>query len=587
MYKHFGLYKLLFLLLLTLNRLRAIELQKRDPALVTSPSGDYEPMRAKCPEDFHLRGKVSGNVCARFSIAEENYINQKSKKSLSKWRSYLSLVNLTDFNIESFLQQAIDHDSNKANYNLPNFAFAMSGGSMRSLCLGASVLDAFDERNPNSIDAKIGGILQLANYASGLSGGAWLLGSWATSNFPRLPELNQTLWKLHKKNGLGDWNTIKKYPHIYNVIKKKKHAGFPTSMVDAWGRVLSKQFIDGPHEGEGVLWSSIRETESYKNQEYPFVIALSLSRPGSHMPVSISSPIYEYTSEDFSIWNPRLNASIPIEYLGSPSDSLIRSVPCTVGFDNAGFVMGLASNFFSYEDSPKHKKGFFSSLLGIFINDDDYEGKVPNTFKGLGHDSVLSFQDSDSDTLLMGDPGLASENIPLWPLIQPFRKLDVIIAVDSTADGKDPSRTHQRRYPNGTSLYMTYQKTQQPEYSAYQFPKIPNTLDGTFESLGFNKHPTIFGCDDHYKGPLVLYLPNYRAVADTDQESGQTTYPGELVDRFFQNGFAIASQNDGPTKDPEWPQCLACLLIDRKISLTNQTRTIQCQACFDRYCAKF
>ncbi|EGG04873.1 uncharacterized protein MELLADRAFT_108088 [Melampsora larici-populina 98AG31] len=559
MFKDFGQYGLVFLLLLTLNSLQAIELQRRDPALVTSPSGNYEPMRSKCSEDYHLRGKISGN--AQLSIAEENYINQKSKHSIPNWRKYLNLVNLTDFNIESFLQSTISkhEEISSISTSLPNFAFAMSGGSMRSLCLGASILDAFDERNPNSINAKIGGLLQLANYASGLSG---------------LPELNQTLWKLYKKNGLGDWNTIKSYPHVYKVIKKKKKAGFPTSMVDAWGRVLSKQFIDAPHEGEGVLWSSIRETESYKNQTYPFVIALSLSRPGSHMPVSIASPIYEYTSEDFSIWNPRLNASIPIEYLGSPSDSINQSVPCTVGFDNAGFVMGLASNFFSYQDSPKHKKGFFSSILGIFISDDDYEGKVPNTFKGLGQDTSFPFQDSDSDTLLMGDPGLASENIPLFPLIQPFRKLDVIIAVDSAN-------------PNGTSLYMTYQKTQQPEYSAYQFPKIPNTLDGTFESLGFNKRPTIFGCYDNYTGPLVLYLPNYRAVADTDEESGLTTYPGELVDKFFQNGFAIASQNEGPTRDLEWPQCIACLLIDKQILKLNQTRTLQCQGCFDRYCAKF
>ncbi|KAH9816824.1 lysophospholipase [Melampsora americana] len=567
---YFELYKLFLLLLLTLNHLRAIELQKRDTALVTSPSGDYEPMRSKCSENYHLRGKISGN--AKMSDLEESYINQKIQTSISKWRSYLNLIRFS-----------------KNQINLPNFAFAISGGSMRSLCLGASILDAFDERNPNSIDAKIGGLLQLANYASGLSGGAWLLGSWATSNFPRLPELNQTLWKLYQKNGLADWNTIKSYPHVYKVIKKKKKAGFPTSMVDAWGRVLSKQFIDDPNEGEGVLWSSIRQTESYKNQTYPYVIAISLSRPGSHMPVSISSPIYEYTSEDFSIWNPRLNASIPIDYLGSPSASLKENVPCTVGFDNAGFVMGLASNFFSYQDSPKHKKGFFSSLLGMFIEDDDYEGKVkyPILLKVLLKTLLLPFQDNDSDTLLMGDPGLASENIPLFPLIQPFRKLDVIIAVDSTADGKDPSRTHQRKYPNGTSLYMTYQKTLQPEYSNYKFPRIPNSLDGTFESLGFNKHPTIFGCDDDYTGPLVLYLPNYRAVADTDQESGLTTYPGELVDQFFANGFAIASQNDGPTWDSEWPQCIACLLIDKQILRLNQTRTLQCQACFDKYCAKF
>lgn len=42
-----------------------------------------------------------------------------------------------------------------------------------------------------------------------------------------------------------------------------------------------------------------------------------------------------------------------------------------------------------------------------------------------------AFPDTANDDILMGDGGLADENIPLFPLIQPSRKMDVIIAVDS------------------------------------------------------------------------------------------------------------------------------------------------------------
>lgn len=38
--------------------------------------------------------------------------------------------------------------------------------------------------------------------------------------------------------------------------------------------------------------------------------------------------------------------------------------------------MGLASNFFSYEDGPNRRKGFLASLAKVIINDEDYEGKV-------------------------------------------------------------------------------------------------------------------------------------------------------------------------------------------------------------------
>ncbi|KAG0147542.1 hypothetical protein CROQUDRAFT_42641 [Cronartium quercuum f. sp. fusiforme G11] len=562
---NFKLYILLFSHSLLYTPFQAADLQRRDRAFVTSPSGSYKPVRTQCPNDYYLRGEIPKE--AQWSAAEQIYVTEKSAQSIPLWREYLQRVNLTDFDIENFLESAV-RIGGRASETLPTFGFALSGGSMRSLCLGAAVLDAFDGRNEQALAAKVGGLVQLGTYASGLSG---------------LPSLNQTLWKLYEKHGLGDWNNVKHYPHAYHEVKKKKKAKFPTSMVDAWGRVLSKQFIDDSEGGEAVLWSSIRLTESYKNRTYPFVITLSLSRPGTHQPVSILSPLYEMTSEDWSVFNPRLNASIPIDFLGSPPDSLKSgSAPCVAGFENAGFIMGLASNFFSFEDSPNNKKGFLARLMSLFIDDEDYEGKVPNTFKGLGYHPEVPFADTDRDTLLMGDPGLASENLPLFPLIQPFRRLDLIIAVDSSL-----IIAHGIIDPNGTSLYMTYRKTQQPEYTGYRFPRIPNSLDGTFSKLGFNEHPTVFGCYEDDSTPLVVYLPNYKAVADTDYESGLTTYSGKLVDQFFANGFAIASQSDGPTKDPEWPACLACFLIDKQLKRDLKSQTLQCQECFDRYCAKF
>lgn len=78
-------------------------------------------------------------------------------------------MNLTDFDVETFLSEA-KTKGGKAGHTLPNFGFAMSGGSMRSLCLGAAVLDAFDGRNEKAVLAGIGGLVQLSTYATGLSG---------------------------------------------------------------------------------------------------------------------------------------------------------------------------------------------------------------------------------------------------------------------------------------------------------------------------------------------------------------------------------------------------------------------------------
>jgi lysophospholipase len=39
--------------------------------------------------------------------------------------------------------------------------------------------------------------------------------------------------------------------------------------------------------------------------------------------------------------------------------------------------------------------------------------------------------DSNSETLLLADGAMAQENLPLFPLLQPSRKVDVILAFDA------------------------------------------------------------------------------------------------------------------------------------------------------------
>ncbi|MBW0468242.1 hypothetical protein O181_007957 [Austropuccinia psidii MF-1] len=560
-------------------------LWRRDLALINSPSGNYAPIHSSCPEKLFLRAPKQGE--SHLYSAEYTYVKERAEKSIPLWREYLSRVNLSEFNIEKFLKKAEERGGLQAK-TLPNFGFALSGGGARALCLGGSILDAFDSRNEKANKAGIGGILQLANYAAGVSGGSWLLGSWSTSNFPRIPSLN---WRLTEQNDLWDWNIAKHYPKVYKVVKQKKKAGFPVSIVDAWGRILSRHFIaDGAEnsslQGVGVLWSSIRETKSYKERSAPFVLAVTISRPGEKKDFTPETPTYEFTPEEFGVWHPYLNASIPIEYLGSPSP-LFSSEPgaCVRGFDNAGFVMGMSSNIFSLGDAPSRtqSKPLFLKLLDAFISGEDFEGKVPNPFQGFG---TAGFQDKNREMLLMADCGFTRESIPVFTLIQPARKLDVIIAVDSNADGIDPEDPKTMAYPNGTALFAAYAKTSVSAFSGYRIPKVPNTFDGTFASGGYNKRPTFFGCNSGPQAPLIIYLPNYYATAKTNVLTEETTFEQEEIEAFLDNGFAIASQNAGPTKSTEWPACLACALIDNQVQRNGAQRTAQCEACFKKYCAK-
>lgn len=59
----------------------------------------------------------------------------------------------------------------------------------------------------------------------------------------------------------------------------------------------------------------------------------------------------------------------------------------------------------------------------------------------------------------------------------------------------------------------------------------------------------------------------------------------EEINGFFSNGFAIASQTEGETKDPRWPICLACAIIDRQLKRSGMKPPVECLNCFSYYCA--
>lgn len=106
---------------------------------------------------------------AQISPAEEAYVSKKAANSIGLWGEYLTRVNIPGLDVESLLFQATS-EGGVAGKSLPNFGFAVSGGGLRALCNGASVFEAMDGRNSKGLEAKVGGLVQLANYATGLSG---------------------------------------------------------------------------------------------------------------------------------------------------------------------------------------------------------------------------------------------------------------------------------------------------------------------------------------------------------------------------------------------------------------------------------
>ena len=104
------------------------------------------------------------------------------------------------------------------------------------------------------------------------------------------------------------------------------------------------------------------------------------------------------------------------------------------------------------------------------------------------------------------------------------------------------------------------------------------------------EHPTFFGCDDAGDAPLVLYLANTAPlgqVAVTNTSTLRFKYEADELQAMIDQSFDIATQGiplNGTQKDPEWPVCLACAVVDRARAKVGTPRSGTCESCMARYC---
>jgi len=147
----------------------------------------------------------------------------------------------------------------------------------------------------------------------------------------------------------------------------------------------------------------------------------------------------------------------------------------------------------------------------------------------------------DESTLTLVDGGEDLQNLPLHPLTQPQRNVDVIFAVDSSADTLKENGA--LNWPNGTALVATYARSLLPIANGTSFPAIPDV--NTFVNLGLNKKPAFFGCDFENTTaptPLVVYIPNAPYSYLSNVSTFQLDYTHQERGDIIQNGFNVGTQ---------------------------------------------
>ncbi|KAK2036509.1 lysophospholipase [Colletotrichum somersetense] len=556
-----------------------------DPrALPYSPSRGYAPAIVNCPA-------VSPSIrsASNLSPNETAWLTSRRSATVQPMRDFLTRASIPNFNAGAYIDESSPSQ-------LPNIGIAVSGGGYRALMNGAGFLAAADSRTPGSTSAGgIGGLLQSATYLSALSGGGWLVGSIFMNNFSSVVDLQQssTVWQFDNsiftgpKPGLID--TTKYWKNIVSQVNSKDKAGFAVSITDYWGRALSNQLIDDVDGGPAYTFSSIAESVDFQAGAQPFPILVANGRaPGERGNILPNATVYEFNPFELGTWDNTTFGFAPLPYLGSNfnSGSITAGGSCVRGFDQAGFVMGTSSSLFNQfllhnlsASESERVPDFVQSDLREILKAIDEDNKdtaqyAPNPFFGWNPSTNPT---ANSSQLTLVDGGEDHQNIPLEPLIQPNRAVDVIFAIDSTSD----TTFH---WPNGSALRATYNRA-----AENYFPPVPDA--NTFLNLGFNRRPTFFGCDasnftlssGQRLPPLIVYIPNAPYIAQSNVSTFDLKYDLNQRDAIIQNGYNVATQGNG-TLDAEWPVCVACAVLSRSLDRADQTVPAACATCFQRYC---
>lgn len=558
----------------------------------------YAPFEAACPSKNLLR--------------RGHLISQKETEWLQK-RHKITTKALIEFIEDKDI--GVDVKSLLANSSQPvNIAVSLSGGGYRALLVGAGEVAALDSRSRS--DSPLSGVLQLASYISGLSGGAWLLGLLTLQNWPAVLDvvLNNTLeiWDFSEDNQMIDtshpvsmaWDVISlnfkgllshlkfwdkpKGKGLKADIDSKEGAGFHTSITDVWGRALAHQlFMKEANWLNSVKWSDIREINAFANHEMPFPLLTALARKPNDYDLDFNSPVIEFNPFETGSFDTSLQAFFDTQYLGTKVENgKPTSGKCIKGFDNGAFIIGTSSSLFNeflntlvcedcHELNFAVKWAVKKLLLYFSKRKQDIALFNPNPFKGTNVTKGIS----NNETLFLTDGGLAGENIPLSTIMTTERKLDAVFAFENNPN-----------MPNGSSLTNIYRRQFTKEGRSIISPYLPG--ENTFNFLNLTAKPTFFGCDARNQTklakngvipPIVIYMANRPFEYYSNTSLFKLDYDDYQKKKMIQNGYDIATRLNS-TLDDEWGECVGCALIRRTEERQGKKQSEKCKQCFERYC---
>lgn len=590
-------------------------------------AASYAPSSGKCPASNPLippgtesdaEGVLRKNTI--LSESEYDWILSRKEKVKPKLISFLNGLNMSDYKGDNYFDNYFKNNASNYSDSPINIGLSFSGGSFRALLTGAGEMTALDSRTNFSSNATaLQGLMDSSTYISGLSGGSLLVASVVFQNWTSVENIleEKKIWNFTEapvSTSISFWT------ELLSEVKTKSAAGYDITLIDLFGRILSKyMFTNYADNGIDLQWSEIQDLDAFKSHEMPFPMILATGGVSSNES-DFANNVWEISPYEFGSWSPFVGGFANIEYMGTslkagkPSNST-----CTTNFDNAGLMAACSSDFFggmseTLSEITSGNASVLSDLLEEFMgsgsgsssfNISSFElnallnmvstdrtdilfALIPNPF----YESTLPSNTSDiptNKTLKLVDGGMFNESVPLDPFLVPARAVDIVFAYDNSG----VSSTN--NYPDGSTLLSTRERWHN-SFPDDNFYDIPDTVDD-FIAKGLNTKPVFFGCNGtelvtdqiegndtdefNYMKPLLVYIPNANTTSMSNTSDVVLSYDQRST--LVKGGFEVATRFNF-TKDDEFAQCVGCAILRR----TEERRGIepgeQCRKCFERYC---
>ncbi|GFZ51352.1 Lysophospholipase [Saitozyma sp. JCM 24511] len=471
---------------------------------------------------------------------------------------------------------------------LPVIGFALSGGGYRAMQVGLGGVMGTMNQSAEAAASGIGGWFDAVSYQAGLSGGSWGTGSFMANGGALPTDLVNNVWDLSSNLILPSDNKVSFYYDLVSEVDAKDSTGFPVQLTDYWGLALGNHLLPTQYRldtSPNLTFSQLPSAvPALGNASLPFPIIIAAEREPGEYVIAENATVWEFTPYEFGSWafgsdTKVRGAFTPLEYLGSQVNNGQSNGTCWKGFDQLSFVMGTSSTLFNAglltlngTNSDSVIVDAIQSVLSSLSANENDVALYPNSFANWNPQPNPI---SNFTYITLVDAGETNQNVPLEPLLIPYRETDAIIAFDSSAD-----TTYS--WPNGTALRTTYERAvvlAQNQNVSIRMPRVPS-MNG-FVNGGYNTRPTFFGCEANGTTPIIVYVPNYPWSYYGNTSTYQLSYDNATAQQVVLNGMRSFTLN-GTVET--WPKCLACALTDRSFGYTASNRSSECQQCFNTWC---